>query len=163
MSLSGQISGGPRAVKAKSDGRPQSNGDSERNLWSSMLDSVASGKKLPEKNLLILGLELELWVESKTDILIGGSPDTQKEFLDTLGSENIPKRTQDRYRKKPPIANEFALGYTYQDVLDADHEGRINDSAYEHYAKLQKTCLPAFLSISSRNLRPFSPLWSSHY
>ena len=25
--------------------------------------------------------------------------------------------------KRPPIANEFALGYTYLDVLDADHEG----------------------------------------
>ena len=24
-------------------------------MWSSMLDSVASGKKLPEKNLIILG------------------------------------------------------------------------------------------------------------
>lgn len=36
---------------------------------------------------------------------------------------DIPKRPQDRNRKKPPIANEFALGYTYQDVLDADQEG----------------------------------------
>ena len=27
--------------------------------------------------------------------------------------------------KKPTIANAFALGYTYLDVLDADHEGRI--------------------------------------
>ena len=24
-------------------------------MWSSMLDSVASGKKLPEKNLIVLG------------------------------------------------------------------------------------------------------------
>lgn len=127
MSLKGQIRVGPRVFKAKSDGRPQSNGDSERNMWSSMLDSVASGKKLPEKNLLVLGHELEPQIESKIDILTGGSPDTQKEFLDTLGSENTPKRNQDRYRKKPPIANEFALGYTYQDVLDADHEGSLED------------------------------------
>lgn len=35
--------------------RIRSNGESERNIWSSMLDSVASGKKLPEKNLMILG------------------------------------------------------------------------------------------------------------
>ena len=35
--------------------RIRSNGESERNMWSSMLDSVASGKKLPEKNLIILG------------------------------------------------------------------------------------------------------------
>lgn len=36
-------------------------GDSEgrngekKDLWSSMLESVASGKRLPEKNLLVLG------------------------------------------------------------------------------------------------------------
>ena len=35
--------------------RPGSKGESEKNLWSSLLDSVASGKKLPEKNLLVLG------------------------------------------------------------------------------------------------------------
>ena len=33
----------------------KSSGDSEKGMWSSMLDSVASGKKLPEKNLLVLG------------------------------------------------------------------------------------------------------------
>lgn len=27
----------------------------EENTWSTMLDSVASGKKLPEKNILVLG------------------------------------------------------------------------------------------------------------
>ena len=75
-------------------------------MWSSMLDSVASGKKLPEKNIIVLG----------------GSPETQKEFLETLASD-VPKRPQDRHRRKPVVANEFALGYTYQDVLDADHEG----------------------------------------
>lgn len=75
-------------------------------MWSSMLDSVASGKKLPEKNVVVLG----------------GSPDTQKEFLELMASD-APKRPQDRYRRKPVIANDFALGYTYQDVLDADHEG----------------------------------------
>ena len=35
--------------------RPQSKENQETNLWSSLLDSVASGKKLPEKNLLVLG------------------------------------------------------------------------------------------------------------
>ena len=48
-------------------------------MWSSMLDSVASGKKLPEKNIVVLG----------------GSPETQKEFLETLASD-APKRPQDR-------------------------------------------------------------------
>ncbi|KAL8748446.1 MAG: hypothetical protein Q9199_008194 [Rusavskia elegans] len=86
--------------------RPQSKGNQEKNLWSSLLDSVASGKKLPEKNLLVLG----------------GNPELQREFLETLESETS-RRPQDRRRKKPPIANECALGYTYQDVLDADHDG----------------------------------------
>ena len=36
----------------ETDGR---NGEPKRNLWTSMLESVASGKKLPEKNLLVLG------------------------------------------------------------------------------------------------------------
>jgi dynein light intermediate chain 1 len=53
---------------------------------------------------------------------IGGNPETQKEFLEILESDT-PKRSSERHRKKPPIANRFALGYTYQDVLDTDHEG----------------------------------------
>ncbi|KAL8798776.1 MAG: hypothetical protein Q9200_007700, partial [Gallowayella weberi] len=83
----------------------QSKGNEEKNLWSSLLDSVASGKKLSEKNLLVLG----------------GNPELQSEFLETLDSDTS-RRPQDRRRKKPPVANEFALGYTYQDVLDADHD-----------------------------------------
>ncbi|RDW62133.1 hypothetical protein BP6252_11566 [Coleophoma cylindrospora] len=81
--------------------------DSKKDMWSSMLDSVASGKRLPEKNILVLG----------------GTSDSQKEFLESLIVED-GKRPQDRQSvKQPPIANDFALGYTYQDVLDADHEG----------------------------------------
>ncbi|RDW66896.1 hypothetical protein BP5796_09645 [Coleophoma crateriformis] len=80
--------------------------DSKKDMWSSMLDSVASGKRLPEKNILVLG----------------GTSDSQKEFLESLTVED-GKRPQDRQSaKQPPIANDFALGYTYQDVLDADHE-----------------------------------------
>ncbi|KAL9591281.1 MAG: hypothetical protein Q9179_007882, partial [Wetmoreana sp. 5 TL-2023] len=85
--------------------RPQSKDEPEKNLWSSLLDSVASGKKLPEKNLLVLG----------------GSPELQREFLETLESDTS-RRPQDRRRKKPPVANEVALGYTYQHVLDADQD-----------------------------------------
>lgn len=40
--------------KSRNDG-PQNSGDSEKGMWSSMLNSVASGKKLPEKNLVVLG------------------------------------------------------------------------------------------------------------
>lgn len=36
--------------------------------------------------------------------------------------ENGRRRPPDRGRR-PPIANQFALGYTYQDVLDADQDG----------------------------------------
>lgn len=57
--------------------------------------------------------------------MIGGTPDTQKELLEVLASD-APKRPQDRYKRKPVVANEFALGYTYQDVLDADQEGGIS-------------------------------------
>ena len=34
--------------------------DDKKDMWSSMLDSVASGKKLPEKNMLVLGTQLLL-------------------------------------------------------------------------------------------------------
>ena len=97
---------GPIAANQTNNDRPRSKGEEEKGMWSSMLDSVASGKKLPEKNVVVLG----------------GSPDTQKEFLELIASD-APKRPQDRYKRKPVIANDFALGYTYQDVLDADHEG----------------------------------------
>lgn len=29
--------------------------EGEKDMWSSLLDSVASGKKLPEKNIIVLG------------------------------------------------------------------------------------------------------------
>ena len=53
----------------------------------------------------------------------GGSPESQREFLEALSADD-ERRIQDRQsHKQPPIANNFALGYTYHDVLDADHEG----------------------------------------
>ena len=100
---------GPVPANGSTNGRPQSRAEEEKGMWSSMLDSVASGKKLPEKSIIVLG----------------GSSETQKEFLETLTSD-APKRPQDRHKRKPVVANEFALGYTYQDVLDADHEGKFS-------------------------------------
>ena len=94
-----------RGATTANNDRPQSKDKGEKGMWSTMLDSVASGKKLPEKNIIVLG----------------GTPDAQKEFLEVLASD-ILMRPQDRHRRKPVVANEFALGYTYQDVLDADHE-----------------------------------------
>ncbi|KAK2735736.1 hypothetical protein FQN55_002019 [Onygenales sp. PD_40] len=92
----------------KSGSRPSSKDGAKKNIWSSMLDGVASGKRLPEKNLLVLG----------------GTPDSQREFLETLSSDpSDPRGLSDRRKgRPPPIANQFALGYTYQDVLDADQE-----------------------------------------
>ncbi|KAK8929308.1 Cytoplasmic dynein 1 light intermediate chain 1 [Metarhizium anisopliae] len=85
----------------ETDGR---NGEQKKNLWTSMLESVASGKRLPEKNLLVLG----------------GTPETQREFIESLSGTEA-RRNFDR-QKTPPVANNFALGYTYYDVLDADQD-----------------------------------------
>ncbi|KAJ5104904.1 hypothetical protein NUU61_002251 [Penicillium alfredii] len=90
---------------AGSNSRPSSKDGSKKNIWSSLLDGVANGKRLPEKNLLVLG----------------GTPETQREFLETFSAD--PSLVNEKRKgKKPPIANQFALGYTYRDVLDADQE-----------------------------------------
>lgn len=39
-----------------SNSRPSSKDGSQKNLWSEMLDSVASAKRLPEKNMIVLGM-----------------------------------------------------------------------------------------------------------
>ena len=59
----------------------------------------------------------------------GGTPESQREFLDTLSADaSDPNLSNDRRKGRvPPVANQFALGYTYQDVLDADQEGK-----YDH-------------------------------
>jgi len=88
-----------------------------------MLDGVASGKRLPEKNILVLGGYYgHSHSVACTDCFAGGSTDSQREFLEALSTDD--SRRQDRQSsKQPPVANNFALGYTYHDVLDADHEG----------------------------------------
>ncbi|KAF2107748.1 dynein [Lophiotrema nucula] len=86
--------------------RPGSRDQEKEEIWKPMLDNISSGKRLPEKSLLVLG----------------GTPDSQREFLDSVSTDaSNSRRPQDRGRK-PPVANQFALGYTYQDVLDTDHE-----------------------------------------
>lgn len=57
---------------------------------------------------------------------LGGTPESQREFLETLSADTSadPGLVNDKRKgKAPPIANQFALGYTYRDVLDADQEG----------------------------------------
>ncbi|KAG9244633.1 dynein light intermediate chain-domain-containing protein [Calycina marina] len=105
MASSQRTSAYTQASGGTGDDRPKSL-DTKNNIWSSMLNSVSSGKKLPAKNILVLG----------------GTMESQKEFLEGLAVDDS-RKLQERYNsKKPPIANNFALGYTYQDVLDADHE-----------------------------------------
>jgi len=40
-----------------SGGSESKNGEQKKDLWNTMLSSVASGKRLPEKNLLVLGAD----------------------------------------------------------------------------------------------------------
>ncbi|KAF2029181.1 hypothetical protein EK21DRAFT_113238 [Setomelanomma holmii] len=86
--------------------RPGSRDADKEEIWKPMLDNISSGKRLPEKSLLVLG----------------GTPETQREFLDSVSTDSANNRRPPDRGRKPPIANQFALGYTYQDVLDIDHE-----------------------------------------
>ncbi|ETS73927.1 hypothetical protein PFICI_13793 [Pestalotiopsis fici W106-1] len=101
--------------------------EKKKDMWSSMLDDVASGKRLPEKNMLVLG----------------GSVESQRDFLESL-SNNEKRRNLDRSKDKiPPIANSYALGYTYYDVLDADQD----DTLARVSLYLLSTPSPAFTSL----------------
>jgi dynein light intermediate chain 1 len=56
-------------------------------------------------------------------IPVGGTPETQREFIASLDTVTTPTpSSRNQASNKPPIANEFALGYTYQDVLDTDQQ-----------------------------------------
>lgn len=99
-----------------------------------MLDGVSSGKRLPEKSLLVLG----------------GTPDTQKDFLESLSTDPSSNRRPPDRGRKPPIANQFALGYTYQDVLDADHE----DTLARLSLYLLNTPTPSFTPLLKPYLTP---------
>ncbi|KAI0403888.1 dynein light intermediate chain-domain-containing protein [Xylaria palmicola] len=109
--------------------------DQKKDMWSSMLDSVASGKRLPEKNMLVLG----------------GSVDSQREFLEALSSDG-QRRNMERQSNLPPIANSFALGYTYYDVLDADQE----DTLARVSLYLLTNPAPSFASLIKPLLTPQS-------
>lgn len=56
MSTSTQIPGS--RFGAGNNSRPSSKDGPKKNIWSSLLDNVANGKRLPEKNLLILGMSI---------------------------------------------------------------------------------------------------------
>lgn len=75
-----------------------------------MLNSASKGKDLTEKQLIVLG----------------GTPDQQRGFLEQLNPPNLrPRYANNDRRRQPravPVSNRYALGYTYHDVLDADEE-----------------------------------------
>ena len=65
MSRQSNLRGPVPMARARNE-KSQSGGDSEKGMWSSMLDSVASGKKLPEKNLVVVGWS-DLAIEQSKD------------------------------------------------------------------------------------------------
>lgn len=61
--------------------RPKSKDEAEEGLWSSMLNSVATGKRLPEKNLLVLGPSSEYrFANLETELLQEGRQRRKKNF-----------------------------------------------------------------------------------
>jgi hypothetical protein len=83
----------------------------------------------------------------------GGTPETQREFLESVSTENANSRRPPDRGRKPPIANQFALGYTYQDVLDTDHEGVSTYYAHSDGIDNVQTHSRASRSTSSRTPR----------
>ena len=145
-------------VSTSSDHDRPKSADAKKDIWSSMLDSVASGKRLPEKNILVLGKLTTAPQCTATNLIAGGTTDSQREFLETLSADDTRKTSDRQSSKQPPIANNFALGYTYHDVLDADHEGMISIEALSMklHTKIYKIFWPDSLCISSPTLRHFS-------
>ncbi|KAJ9637583.1 hypothetical protein H2204_004732 [Knufia peltigerae] len=91
--------------------RPASKDGDKPAIWVPMLNSASKGKDLTEKQLLVLG----------------GTPDQQREFLEQLNPPNLRSRYANNDRRRPPrttapLSNRYALGYTYYDVMDADQE-----------------------------------------
>ncbi|OAP61091.1 hypothetical protein AYL99_03292 [Fonsecaea erecta] len=90
--------------------RPGSKDGDRQAIWVPMLNSASKGKDLSEKQL----------------ILLGGTPDQQRGFLEQLNPPNQRARYANNDRRRQPriapISNRYALGYTYHDVLDADQE-----------------------------------------
>ncbi|KAI5203492.1 hypothetical protein AUEXF2481DRAFT_1539 [Aureobasidium subglaciale EXF-2481] len=99
-------------ARSQTTARP---GSSEQDMWSTLLDKVASGKRLPDKKLVILG----------------GSQDSQRDFVESLAQQQQQQQKTTRLRKPdqknaaPVLATRFGLGYTYHNVFDSDHEDMV--------------------------------------
>ncbi|KAJ5908137.1 hypothetical protein N7495_000819 [Penicillium taxi] len=143
-----------RGKDAGSNSRPASKDGSKKNIWSSLLDGAANGKRLPEKNLLILAL-IALHGEHSVNSDLGGTPESQRDFLESFSADTSanPSLVNDKRKgKTPPIANQHALGYTYRDVLDADHE----DTLARVSAYLLSEPAPSFAPLLKPLLTPQS-------
>jgi len=88
--------------------------DAHQGLWQSMLASVASSKRVPEKNLLVFG----------------GTAESQREMLDSLS-----KSQQRGSDETPPVGNDFALGYTYYDVAEYNKN---SDGSFDNESLLSR-------------------------
>ena len=98
---------GRPSTRPRTSMRPASKDGEKQAIWVPMLNNASKGKDLTEKQLIVLG----------------GTPEQQKEFLDQLNPEHPRPRYNDRRKQhKAPLSNRYTLGYTYHDVLDADHE-----------------------------------------
>jgi dynein light intermediate chain 1, cytosolic len=115
LTASQPLSGFPRSSPSSSafpntSGRPGSKDSDKQAIWVPMLNAAHKGKDLQEKQLIVLG----------------GTPDQQREFLEQLNPPNLrPRYANNDRRRQPrtaPVSNRYALGYTYHDVLDADQE-----------------------------------------
>ncbi|KAF4548281.1 Hypothetical protein D9617_29g006570 [Elsinoe fawcettii] len=73
-------------------------------IWSTLLSTVSTRHKIPERHLLLIG-----------------SPSTQHDLLTLLFPPPPPTRRDTRPRQAP-LANTHALGYTYRDLRSSDNE-----------------------------------------
>lgn len=74
---------------------------------------------------------------------LGGTTETQRNYLEHISNDPTTRRRRPTDRagtKKPTIADRFALGYTYQDVLEADQDDIL--ARLSEY--LLPDCNPAF-------------------
>ncbi|KAJ9625773.1 hypothetical protein H2203_004535 [Taxawa tesnikishii (nom. ined.)] len=149
--------------------RPGSSGGEKKEIWSTLLNNVSSGKRLPEKTLIVLGGTHEGQGDGTQDMQRDGTREGQRQFIESLLQEPPSRvRPPDRSKqRRPPIANQFALGYTYQDVYDSEHEGknapgstktRKTDSIVDIVARLSLYTLnspsPAYAPLLDRLITP---------
>ncbi|KAJ2895730.1 hypothetical protein MKZ38_006202 [Zalerion maritima] len=107
----------------------------KKDMWSTLLDEAATGKQFPQKNLLVLG----------------DTPASQKQFLELLSNHELRQSSGKLKGPIPDIANSFALGNTYYDVVEADQE---QDTLARISAYLLSSPSPSFASLVQPLLTP---------